>query len=126
MNPILIKELIEFYPSQVEYLAIYFDEERGVPFWVTGRIDAPMNTDNYISFLDLAGLHNETRSIERDANWILVNTETGEISVLPWQEADTKLQQQFKDDPELNFNAELNSFSIADRINRMWVEEAIE
>ena len=122
MNPILIKELIEFYPSQAKYLAIYFDQDRGLPIWETGRNNAPINASNFISFLHLAGLHNEARSIERNANWILVTTETGEVSVLPWQEVDKKLQEQFKDDSELNFNAELNSVSIADRIVRMWVD----
>jgi len=125
MNPSLLRELIEFYPIASKYLGIYWDSQRSLPFWYTGRYDAPIDFDIFTNFINLAGLDNETyRSIERDDNWILVDTGTGEASIVPWQEAETKLQQQFKDDPSLNLTIETNGGSIANRVLRSWRENS--
>jgi hypothetical protein len=125
MNPTLLKELIEFYPSASKYLGIYWDSQRSLPFWHTGRYDAPIDFDIFTNFINLVGLDNEThRSIERDDNWILVNLETGEASIVPWQEAETKLQQQFKNAPSLDLTIETNGRSIANRVLRSWRENS--
>lgn len=61
-------------------------------------------------------------AIERDESWLLIDLESGEATVLPWLEAESKLQQQFLEDSDLRINAEFNAHAIARRIHEAWSE----
>ncbi len=112
MNSTQIKQLIEFYPSQCRYLAIYWDSQRNMPFWFTGRNDAPIRPQTFWAIVRAFKIEHMER-IERDESWLLIDMESGEASVLPWEEANEICQQQFKENPELALNAEANALSVA-------------
>jgi hypothetical protein len=119
MNTTQVKQLIEFYPSQCKYLAIYWDSQRNMPFWFTGRNDASISPQTFYAIVRAFKVERMER-IERDESWLLIDMESGEASVLPWEEANEICQQQFKDNPELALTAETNALLVAKRLYSQW------
>lgn len=120
MNITQIKELIDFYPSQCRYLAIYWDSQRHMVFWYTGRNDAPILPETVRTIVQVFNI--EIEQIERDESWLLLDWELGEASVLDWQQADQICQRQFQENPELALNAAANALAVAKRVHLQWQE----
>lgn len=95
MNATEIRRLTNYNPFPLKYLGIYWDAGRNVPFWYSGRYDSSFDVQSFQEIVKEFG-YSLSSNIERDTFWLLINLESGEASLLPWQEAEKLCQQQFK------------------------------
>ena len=121
MNKVLIHELIKYHSSQAKAIALSWDSQRQTAFWASGRYDVPISLPIFREVIIALGLQNSRQSIGKEGNWILLNFETEEVSIVPWKDADSTLQQQYKDNPDLEIQSEFNAPSIALEIAKDWV-----
>jgi 8-oxo-dGTP pyrophosphatase MutT (NUDIX family) len=121
MNPAQIRELVEFFPAKSKYLAFYWDEPRNRPFWQTGRSNAPMSPEIYWTVAESFDCNLD--QLERDSDWLLVDLESGEASVLPWQEADELMQAYHRNNPMQDLDIEFNALSVGQRLSSQWSNE---